>query len=82
MIFCRETCSNPLRRGDFENIAPKDLQHMVGMETCEVIHRPLFAILVVAIIFCLNIGPRHRLAKIVYNAGIEPAELKKLGIRL
>ncbi|MEJ2660715.1 MAG: hypothetical protein P8Z73_08335 [Desulfobacteraceae bacterium] len=42
----------------------------------------LFAVLVVAIVFCLNIAPRHRLGKIVYNAGIEPAELKRHGIRL
>jgi hypothetical protein len=42
----------------------------------------MFAVLVVAIVFCLNIGPRHRLGKIVFHAGLDPAELKKHGIRL
>jgi len=42
----------------------------------------LFAVLVVAITFVLNIGPRHRLGKIVFNAGIDSADLKKHGIRL
>ena len=42
----------------------------------------LFAILVVVVTFGLNIGPRHRLGKLVFDLGIDSAELKKNGIRL
>ena len=41
----------------------------------------LFAIVVVVICVGLNIPPRHRLAKMIFNAGIDAKALRKKGIR-
>jgi peptidoglycan/LPS O-acetylase OafA/YrhL len=41
----------------------------------------IFAIVAVVISVGLNIGPRHRLAKMIFNTGIDTKALRKKGIR-
>lgn len=41
----------------------------------------LFAILVVVISVGLNVGPRHRLARMIFKAGIDTRALREKGIR-